>query len=61
MFIIMKHDTHGHCFAYDLNEVNKLVSLGWYEKPDLIADDIPEIIKEVLPPQVKKTVKNRRK
>lgn len=56
--IIMKHDKHGHCFAYDLNEVNNLKSLGWYEKPKPI---VQEIIEEVPPPKVKKTVKNRRK
>lgn len=61
MFIIMKHDIHGHCFAYNQNEIDKLKSLGWYEKQDLIADDIPEIIKEIPTPQVKKTAKNRRK
>ena len=58
MPVIMKHDKHGHCFAYDLNEVNKLISLGWYEKPKPI---IQEIVEEAPTPQVKKTVKNRRK
>ena len=58
MFVIMKHDKHGHCFAYNPNEINNLKSLGWYEKPKPI---VKEIIEEVLPPQVKKTVKNRRK
>jgi len=52
MPVIMKHDKHGHCFAYNINEVNNLKSLGWYEKP---------IVEEIPPPQVKKTVKNRRK
>lgn len=56
--IIMKHDKHGHCFAYNPNEVNNLKSLGWYEKPKPI---IQETIQEVPPPQAKKTVKNRRK
>jgi hypothetical protein len=58
MFIIMKHDKHGHCFAYNPNEINNLKSLGWYEKPKPI---IKEIVEEIPPPQVKKTVKNRRK
>lgn len=56
--IIMKHDKHGHCFAYNPNEVNNLKSLGWYEKPKPI---IQETIQEVPPPQAKKIVKNRRK
>ena len=58
MFVIMKHDKHGHCFAYNPNEVNNLKELGWYEKPKPIAQ---EIVEEVPTPQVKKTVKNRRK
>jgi len=58
MLVIMKHDKHGHCFAYNPNEVNNLKSLGWYEKPKPI---IQETIQEVPPPQAKKTVKNRRK
>jgi hypothetical protein len=57
MPVIMKHNKHGHCFAYNINEVNNLKSLGWYEKPKPI---IQEIVEEI-PPQVKKTVKNRRK
>lgn len=56
--IIMKHDKHGHCFAYNPNEVNHLKSLGWYEKPKPI---IQEIAEEIPPPLVKKQVKNRRK
>jgi hypothetical protein len=56
--IIMKHDKHGHCFAYNPNEVNNLKSLGWYEKPKPI---IQETIQEEQPPQAKKIVKNRRK
>ena len=58
MLVIMKHDKHGHCFAYNPNEVNNLKTLGWYEKPKTIAQ---EIVEEVPPPQAKKTVKNRRK
>ena len=58
MFVIMKHDKHGHCFAYNPNEVNNLKTLGWYEKPKTIAQ---EIVEEVSTLQVKKTVKNRRK
>lgn len=58
MPVIMKHNTHGHCFAYNPNEVNNLKKLGWYEKPKPI---IQEIAEEAPTPQVKKTVKNRRK
>jgi len=58
MLVIMKHDKHGHCFAYNPNEVNNLKTLGWYEKPKTIAQ---EIVEEVSTLQVKKTVKNRRK
>lgn len=58
MFVIMKHDKHGHCFAYNPNEINNLKSLGWYEKPKPI---VQEIVEEVPTPQVKKQVKNRRK
>ena len=54
MPVIMKHNKHGHCFAYNPNEINNLISLGWYEKPKPIVQEIPT-------PQVKKTVKNRRK
>lgn len=57
MPVIMKHNKHGHCFAYNPNEINNLKELGWYENPKPI---IQEIVEEI-PPQVKKTVKNRRK
>ena len=54
MPVIMKHNKHGHCFAYNPNEINNLKELGWYEKPK-------PIVKEIPTPQVKKIVKNRRK
>jgi len=58
MPVIMKHNKHGHCFAYNPNEINNLKELGWYEKPKQI---VKEIVEEIPPPQVKKQVKNRRK
>jgi len=33
MLVIMKHDQHGHCFAYNTNDIARLKALGWYEKP----------------------------
>lgn len=58
MPVIMKHDKHGHCFAYNPNEINHLKSLGWYEKPK--EEPKKELIEEKTP-QVKRTAKNRRK